>query len=816
VRPARGLLIIMFGLCVAVLAGVASSRAHGIVAAPLSGHPETAIQTMIWLRDADHQLGAKAALQALRERGIANTRGNHPSFGFERAAMWFLIPIHNDTSELDWILQAGRSHMDRLDLYLFNDQDELLRVMQNGDQVRWRDRPYPHTNLLFPLELQPGGHYQILLRAESVGAIELPLTMNTPYGFQQFDTLFQNFVGLYVGAILVMVLFNLLLYFSIRDRSYLMYVLYLGSLLMYLASRESLAFRWFWPDSPWLNNPVQAASAIFGTGFVALFACDFLQLRQSRPAIGRALSYGGWTLVALAPLSALVETGLVLRIVTASAGFLVIPIVLVSVDQMRLGNRPAAYFLLSFSPLAVMVVLFMLKTYSVINSSWLLDHAFEIGSTLEAWLLSFALAYRFTMLRNENERIQREATVELEQRVIERTRELHNALNARSQFLAVMSHEIRTPLNGIIGTVDMLKDSEMAAEQRRHLHVIEQSGNTLLALINDILDYASIESGKVPISSETFSLPALASETSSLYQQNARIKGINLILTLDPNVGTLCVGDPVRLRQVLGNLISNAVKFTDQGSVQVRIQRDHENPDYVLFEVQDSGIGIAADQLGQLFELFQQGDSSTRRRYGGTGLGLAICRQLVELIGGEIGVQSDEGKGSRFWFRLPLPQTSPEQRHADAWNHTIDQRTPSSRLLIVDDNHVNLLVAQGLARKLGHEAEVTESGPEALAVLLNDSRPYDLILMDCEMPDMDGFETAAEIIRLQNEGRIPPIPIVALTAHAVPDKIRACHEAGMVSHIAKPINSEKLDRELRQILGAEPKADAINPESSHP
>jgi len=390
--------------------------------------------------------------------------------------------------------------------------------------------------------------------------------------------------------------------------------------------------------------------------------------------------------------------------------------------------------------------------------------------------------------------------VELEQRVIERTRELHNALNARSQFLAVMSHEIRTPLNGIIGTVDMLKDDVKDSDHLRQLHVIEQSGNNLLALINDILDYASIESGKMPIAEEVFSLPAIANEITGLYAHNARIKGVNLRAETAPNLGTLCRGDPVRLRQILGNLTSNAVKFTEQGSVTLRLTRDRDNADYVLFEVEDSGIGIPADTLGQLFELFQQGDGSTRRRYGGTGLGLAICRQLVELMGGEIGVHSTPGKGSRFWFRLPLLQVSPAERQSHESGKDALSATPSSRLLIVDDNHVNLLVAQGLAKKLGHEVEVAESGPEALAVLLNDSRPYDLILMDCEMPDMDGFETTAEIIRLQNEGRIAPIPVVALTAHAVPDKIRACHEAGMVSHIAKPINSQKLDQELRKIL----------------
>lgn len=768
-------------------------------AALLSGGDQL-LTSMQWLRDPEHQLGPREALTRLRDRGTLNERGNHPSFGFDRSAIWFLIPLHNDTSERNWIIQAGRPHMDNLDLFLFDQQDQLIASFRHGDQVPWSERPYPHSNLLFPLELKPGQDYRLVFRAASAGAIELPLVAMSPYAFQQYDTVFQNFAGLYLGAIGVMLLFNLLLYFSIRDSSYLMYCLYLGGLLGYLTSRESLPFQLLWPEQPWLNNAVQAASAILATGFFALFANDFMRLRKARPRIGHALHYAGWTLVILAPLSMLVETGIVLRIISASAGFLVLPIIAITIDGIRTGYRPARYFLLSFCPLAVMIILFVLKTFSFIDSSWLIDHGFEIGSMVEAWLLSFALAYRFTMLRDENERIHREAAVELEQRVAERTRELHNALNARSQFLAVMSHEIRTPLNGIIGTVEMLKDGVSDAEQQRHLHVIERSGNTLLALINDILDYASIESGKMPIISEQFNLSALASEIAGLYAHNARIKGLRINLDMDPDIGTLCQGDPLRLRQILGNLISNAVKFTEQGEVRVRLRRDHDNTDYVLFEVEDTGIGIAPDTLSQLFELFQQADSSTRRRYGGTGLGLAICRQLVELIGGEIGVQSTPGKGSRFWFRLPLPQTSMEQRQAEAIDRAGENKTPGVRLLIVDDNHVNLLVAQGLARKLGHQVEVAESGPEAIAVLLNDSRPYDLILMDCEMPDMDGFETTAEIIRLQNEGKAPPIPIVALTAHAVPDKIRACHDAGMISHIAKPINSEKLDRALRTIL----------------
>jgi len=767
----------------------------------LSVNGDNLTDGMVWLRDEKHQLTPDSALVALQQHGKQNQRGHHPSFGFERATIWLLLNITNDSNETDWILQAGRAHIDHLDLFLLDDQGRQLHHWRHGDQVSWSERPYPHSNLLFPLELETQKSYQLMIRTSSTGGIEMPMSLHTPYGFQQYDAAIQKFIGLYLGAILVTLLFNLLLFIAIRDSSYLMYVLYIACLLLYLASRESLTFSWFWPEQPWLNNHVQAASAIAGLGFFSLFANAFLQLKKSLPVISRGLIFFGGGLLVAALLSPLIEVGLVLRTVTLTAALLIAFVTAVTIIQIRAGYRPACYFFLSSAPLAIMIFLYVLKTYSFIDSSWLLDHGFEVGSTLEAWLLSFALAYRFTMLRDENEKIQQQATLELEQRVLERTKELHDALNARSEFLAVMSHEIRTPLHAILGTVDVLKDGMNSQKQKQQLYIVEQSGNTLLALINDILDYASIERGKLALRNEPFSLPGLANETVGIYQHNADTKGIKLELKLAPELGTLCMGDPLRVRQILGNLVSNAIKFTEQGGVTVTLQRDQRNSDYVLFEVQDSGIGIPAEHTEKIFELFQQSDHSTTRRYRGTGLGLAICKQLAELIGGEIGVTSALGKGSTFWFRLPLPHTSPNeiQQQAAEKNHEAG-KLASVRLLIVDDNHVNLLVAEGLARKLGHEVEVAESGAEAIAVLLNDSSPYDLILMDCEMPKIDGFETTVEILRLQNEGKIAPIPIVALTAHAVPDKIQACHDAGMISHIAKPINSEKLSQELNRIL----------------
>ena len=745
-------------------------------------------------------LDVHTAFQQLQHSDTGVLLSDVPSLGFQQHPYWFLVPIATGQRGGDHFLVAGRPHTDYLDLYLLDQHGTIFSHQQHGDMRPWATRPFDDNELVFPVSLPPASDIYALFRMHTTGSLELPLALLSRDELYDYKQIRDSFTGLYFGAILAMALFNLLLFIAIRDHSYLLYVAYLLALVMFLLTRSSLAFEMFWPTRPELNDSVRVFSSFLSEGLAVLFASAFLQLSSNRPRWARAMQALGGTLLVAAVLSPFFPMAQVLKVATFAV-VIIAPMLLTTVAlRIHDGFRPARYFLLSFLPLAVLGSLFVLKTFAFIPSNWLFDHAFEIGSTLESLLLSFALAYRLTMLKSENERIQKEVNVELEKRVRERTEELNRALNARSEFLAVMSHEICTPLNGLLGTLDMLKDSPLNAEQRQKIHVIEQSGNTLVELINDILDYARIEAGRLPIDDEQFNLPGLIRESVALFEHRARINGDELRIELDDNLGLLCRGDPLRLRQIVVNLVSNAVKFTEGGKVVVHAKRDRDNPEYGLIEVVDEGIGIDRRQLGHLFELFQQGDGSTRRRYGGTGLGLAICRQLVELMGGEIGAESEPGKGSRFWFRLPLPEVSRDERRAEQHDDMTATSSPPVRLLIVDDNHVNLLVAQGLARKLGHDVEVAESGPEAIAVLLNDSRPFDLILMDCEMPGMDGFETSREILRLQSEGKIDEIPVVALTAHAVPDKIRQSHEAGMISHIAKPINSAKLDREIRSVL----------------
>lgn len=753
---------------------------------------------LMWLDDPEGLLTPDTALRALQQGpGIALERG-FPSLGFRRGPQWFLLGLENRSSTEQWILQAGRPHLDYLDVFLMSAEGQRLAHYQAGDRVPFSQRPIPHPELVFPLTV-PREQSWLLLRAEGSNAIEMPLALMTPMGFQQQDSKRQLFHGSFYGAMLIMCLFNLLIFVSMRDMSFLLYVTYLGTLTLNLATRDGLSYQWLWPDAPWWNHHSIPVFNLLSVAFSILFACHFLQLGRYRPTLNRVLRWLAVLFACLAPLS-LMNFQFWIQASTALTVPWVLIIIFIAAIQAIQGNRTAYYFLLAFLILSLAVTLYVLKVFQVLPGNWFLEHAIHLGAALEALLLSFALAHRMTMLKEENERIQREANEVLEQRVYERTQELNEALSARSEFLAVMSHEIRTPLNGIIGTLDLLRDSGLSPEQMAHMRVIEQSGNSLLQLISDILDYARIEAGKMPLEDTSFELTRLIEDCVALFQQRAHLSGNNLHHDISQDLGAQVRGDPMRLRQVLANLISNAVKFTENGDITVRVLRETDDPDYVRFEVEDNGIGIPEEKMPQLFEHFHQLDTSTSRRYGGTGLGLAICRQLVAMMGGDIGARSIDGEGSCFWFRLPLPRAT-YSSVPQAEPVSTAEPLPPARLLVVDDNPINLMVAEGLCRKLGHQVAVASGGMEAIALLQREPHSFDLVLMDCEMPGMDGFATARQIIALQQKGQLSPIPIVALTAHAVPDKIRACHEAGMITHIAKPVTAAKLDRGLRAVLG---------------
>jgi signal transduction histidine kinase len=385
-----------------------------------------------------------------------------------------------------------------------------------------------------------------------------------------------------------------------------------------------------------------------------------------------------------------------------------------------------------------------------------------------------------------------------DQVLVEQLREANQAaliaVRAKSDFLANMSHEIRTPMTAMLGMTELLLLSELDKQQREFATTIERSGATLLQLVNDILDFSKIEAGQVALEEVGFELPALIEEVRTLFAVRAKQRGLALLTEVDPSVASRYRGDPTRIKQVLANLVGNAIKFTHEGHVKItaRGRPVHEDREYIEIAVEDTGIGIPKEQLQHVFDAFTQADASTTRKYGGTGLGLAISNRLAHLMNGDITAQSEPGKGSTFTVSVLVraasgrPTAPPPAMEFGAVQY-------DGRVLVVEDNEDNQNLAREILGRMGCDVELASDGEQALERL--ERSRYDLVLMDCHMPHLNGYDTTREI-RRREAGNGKRTTIVALTASVLPEERARCMEVGMDDYVAKPFSS----RDLQQVL----------------
>ena len=891
-----------------------------------------------------------------------------PGFGFTSSTYWFRFSLRNPSSgQITRYLEIEYPLLDHVDLYEPG-ADGFYNIYREGDRQEFCHRPVPYRNFVFILKIPANTALTYFIRVRTSSSVNMPVSLYAPAAFIDKVENEDMALGVYFGILFAMLSYNMILYISIRESVYLYYVSFVTLNFLFQLGLMGVSFKYLWPGAPYWANislPFFIFTAFF---FGTQFTRGILNTSRNIRRIDAVLKAFLYLAAAGAVISLVTPYNISIRLATLFIITVVVHITAGFVCLFR-GYRPARYYVSAWTVSLAGMAIFALKSFGLLPNNVFTIWGIQIGSAWEVILLSIALADRINMLSKEKEQIQAEYTRKLEaanlsleelsrnleDKVARRTRELEesnallkeqarvmrlaeekaeNASRAKSEFLANMSHEIRTPLNAITGMTGLAMEMDGLPQKiRDYLRVIKTSAHSLLALVSDILDFSKIEAGRMELEKTVFSLQEVIENTADMFSEQASGQGTELIIDIDPDVPDSISGDPIRLGQLLTNLLSNAIKFTRNGEVilSCRCSNVSESAARLEFCVEDTGIGIDPDRLDLLFDMFTQADTSTTRRFGGTGLGLAICKKIADLMGGEIQVSSQPGKGSRFTFSAELerapgtsiagsapplfPRETPvvlccrserlgralekmlrslgltDIRHisgdqpedgAGVFNARsllfLDVREgdsdistamdllgrfpdlsivachgfhfepsrqllqmaprmsfilkpvkksmlseilesvpgskpalphsgkkgrggkkpsmsfPGTRVLLVEDNEINQMVATKIISRTGARVTIAENGKEALSLA---GRGFDIIFMDIQMPEMDGYETT---MALRGRRETMDVPIVAMTAGVFDDDRQRCFQSGMNDFLMKPVTPESVHAVLKKWL----------------
>lgn len=576
--------------------------------------------------------------------------------GYSRSAFWLRIDLNyraeSTTERRRWWLELAYPPLDHVDLYLPDGLGSYHLAQRSGDALPFHERQIKQRNHLFELDLPSNQPQRIYLRLESEGSIQVPLTLWAPVAYLEDQSGHIYVLAIIYGVLLVMLFYNLFIYLSVRDRSYLFYILYIGSFGLYQVSVNGLGVEYLWPNWPWWAN----ASTPFLIGAAGLFGCQFarsfLHTREHSPWIDRALmllmALGVLTMV----LALIAGYALALRVATLLALSFTLIIFIAGVVAWRRGMRVARYFLIAWSAFLIGGQINTLMVLGYLPHLFLTMYAGQIGSALEVALLSLALADRINMMKEDRARLLEETGRKLE----DMNRELAESNRLKDQFLANVTHELRTPMHGVLGSLELMRTLELNGELAQYQRIATGSAREMMQLVNDILALAELQAGRLKLHNDSFELREMADELAQIYAPRAAVRGLEFQIQLAPHLPEYVIADAPKLKQSLGYLLDNAIKFTPQGQVTLALSGyDDAESRYILeAEVIDTGIGFEASAEESLFQHFRQLNGSMTRQHGGLGIGLSLCRQLVELLGGEISYRSEVGAGSRFRVRMPL------------------------------------------------------------------------------------------------------------------------------------------------------------------
>ena len=576
--------------------------------------------------------------------------------GYSRSAFWLRVDLLYRANQSDehsrWWLELAYPPLDLLELYLPDAQGGYHLAQRSGDALPFSQRQIKQRNHLFELQLAPNQPKRIYLRLESQGSIQVPLTLWEPVAYLEEQSAHIYVLAIIYGVLLVMLIYNLFIYLSVRDRSYLYYILYIGSFGLYQVSVNGLGVQYLWPESPWWAN----ASTPLLIGAAGLFGCQFarsfLHTREHSPWIDRTLlalmALGVVTMV----LAFTSSYALALRLATFLALWFILVVFMAGSIAWYRGMRVARYFMIAWTTFLIGAQINTLMVLGYLPHNFFTMYAGQIGSAVEVALLSLALADRINAMREERAMMLQETGRKLEKL----NRELAESNRLKDQFLANVTHELRTPMHGVLGSLELMQTLELSGELEQYQRIATGSAREMMRLVNDILALTELQAGKLQVRSKPFRLRTIIDELYVIYGARAAVRGLSFELEVASHLPEMLEGDADKLSQSLGYLLDNAIKFTVQGRVVLALSGHEEAQSRFVLEadVIDTGSGFEAPVDDSLYQHFRQLDGSMTRQYGGLGIGLSLCRQLIKLQGGDISHHSDPGRGSRFSVRLPF------------------------------------------------------------------------------------------------------------------------------------------------------------------
>jgi len=744
-------------------------------------------------------IGGQATLADIRARDDLFKPHNKDTLnaGYSHSAFWLKVDLSyqplNPQIHRTWLLELAYPPMDNIDLYLADASGNYRLAERTGDALPFDSRQIKENNYLFELNFSPGQSQTVYLRVASQGSVQAPLTLWSAQAYLEEQPVRIYILGLIYGVLLGMLVYNLFIYLSVRDTSYLYYIFYIASFGLYQLSVNGAAVQYFWPNNPWWAN----ASTPFLIGSAALFGCQFARTFLHTATHSRWLDRALMLLMAVGVLVMVLALttsyAVSLRLATGLALAFIVTIFTAGVVAWVRGLRVARYFVIAWSAFLLGGLVNTLMVLGYLPNVFLTMYASQIGSAIEVGLLSLALADRINAMRD----LQARTLQESGQKLAAMNQQLAHTNQLKDEFLATVTHELRTPMNGVIGSLELIKTLDMSPELELYTQTAEGSAREMMHMVNGILALTELQAGRLGVRPRTFGLNELIQSLSDQYGPSARSKGLQFSYEIARNLPDQWVGDADKIRQCLECLLDNAIKFTRVGGVILRVTGKTAGPGRwaLAFNVIDSGIGFVHIEEAELYQNFFQVDGSMTRSYGGLGIGLAICRRLVELLGGRLTHHSQPGQGSQFQLLLELESPLESSQPGEGRSRRPDECV----VLLVEGSSPGQVVLRGMLLKMGYRVLSVDNGVDAIDILRRER--VDAVVLGCPFSQVSGASMGSQLLTL---AACAKLAVLALFDSETEARQARQQVDGITDYLLKPVRYEAVQQALaRRLLTGE-------------